>query len=366
MKRFSTKLFFLLIFLYSSPAVPHGMLMMPPVPTPPALVTKVEASVNKALRFTWGKAEAFKKLMQTWVTQPASDALHAAKKEVHKVKKVAQTPLNELAKAAPTTVAKAKGAAAGAMTTLITIAVCAVVGGELVTYVSELTVSVLTAQMLWNTGKEMHAAFLQAKQSGAGIMLAKSMKQLGAVIKKVKPHTAKIPEIRATTKMPKSWQKGKLNTKQLIAFLKKAASTGQRAIESGAKHAQIAHKHLKDKHPQAMAAVEGFAEGAKTTLTLSYLGGFVQIGPEVFPVCQGIKSAGNITGALSRLASNAIELRGSATAGSKAVALSNAGLEAAGLVLGWEGPYSTEEVQKIVFDLNSTMQELSKKIQSEK
>lgn len=335
MKRFSTKLFFLLIFLYSSPAVPHGMMMVPPVPTPPALVTKVEASVNKALRFTWGKAEAFKKLMQTWVTQPASDALHAAKKEVHKVKKVAQTPLNELAKAAPTTVAKAKGAAAGAMTTLITIAVCAVVGGELVTYVSELAVSVLTAQMLWNTGKEMHAAVLQAKQSGAGITLAKRMNQLGAIIKKVTPHHAK---------MPKIWQKGRMNTKRFSAIL----------------------KNLQDKHPQAMAAVEGFAEGAKTTLTLSYLGGFVQIGPEVFPICQGIKSAGNITGASSRLASNAIALRGSATAGSKAVALSNAGLEAAGLALRWEGPYSTEEVQKTLMGINSTMQELSKKIQSAK
>ena len=362
MKRFITRLFFLLIFLYSTPAVPYGMIRMPAVPTPPALVTKVEASVNKALRLTLGKADAFKKLMQTWVTQPASDALHAAKKEVHKVKKVAQTPLNELAKAAPTTVSKAKGAAAGSMTTLITIAVCAVVGGELVTYVSELTVSVLTAQMLWNTGKD----FLQAKHSGAGIMLAKRMNQLGAVIEKVKLHTAKMPGIRTTTKMPKSWQKVKMNTKQFIAFLEKAASTSQRAIESGANHAQSAHKHLKDKHPQAMAAVEGFAEGAKTTLTLSYLAGFVQIGPDVLPICQGIKSAGNIAGASSRLASNAIELRGGATAGGKASALSNAGQDAAGLVLGWEGPYSTEEVKKIVFYLNSTIQELSKKIQSEK
>ncbi|MGB0918992.1 MAG: hypothetical protein ACPGUZ_00500 [Holosporaceae bacterium] len=366
MKRFITKLFFLLIFLYSTPAVPHGAFGMPTVPTPPALVTKVEASVNQALRFTYGKAEAFKKLLKTWVQQPASDALNAAKKEARKVKEVAKTPISKLAKAAPTTVAKAKGAAAGAMTTLITIAVCAVVGGELVTYVSELTVSVLTAQMLWDTSKEMHATLLQAKKAGAGIQLAKRMNQLGAVIKKMVPHGAKMPEVRTTIKMPKSWQKGKMNAKQFIAFLKKAASTGQRAIESSAKHAQSAHKHLRDKHPQAMAAVEGFAEGANTTLTLSYLGGFVQIGPEVFPICQGIKSAGNITGASSRLASNAIELRGSATAGGKAVALSNAGIEAAGLVLGWEGPYSTTEVQKTVFDLNSTMQELSKKIQSAK
>lgn len=359
MKRFITKLFFLLVFLYSTPAVPHGMLMVPPVPTPPALVTKVEASVNKALRFTWGKAEAFKHLLKTWVTEPA-------KKEARKVKEVAQIPLSKLAKAAPTTVAKAKGAAAGAMTTLITIAVCAVVGGELVTYVSELTVSVLTAQMLWNTSKEMHATFLQAKKTGAGIQLAKRMNQLGAIIKKMAPHGAKMPEIRTTIKMPKSWQKGKITTNQFIAFLKKATSTGRRAIEAGAKHAHSAHKHLQDKHPQAMAAVEGFAEGAKTTLTLSYLGGFVQIGSEVFPICQGIKSVGNITGASSRLASNAIELRGSATAGGKTVALGNAGLEAAGLVLGWEGPYSTEEVQKTVLAFNGTMQELSKKIQSAK
>ena len=364
MKHFITKLLFLLIFLYSSPAVPHGMLMMPPVPTPPALVKTVKHEVHKALSDTWRKAEAFKRLLHTWVKQHASNALHAAKEEVRKVKKVAQTPLNELAKAAPTTVAKAKGAAAGAMTTLITIAVCAVVGGEVVTYVSELTVSVLTAQMLWNTGKEMHAAFLQAKQSGAGITLAKRMNQLAAVIKKVKPHTAKMPEIRTTIKMPKSWQKGKMNTKQFIAFLKKAASTGQRAIESGAKHAQSAHKHLQDKHPQAMAAVEGFAEGAKTTLTLSYLGGFVQIGPEVFPICQGIKSVANHAGAASRITDCALKISGDRAITEKGMSLISFGLEIP--ALGSQGPFTTTQLAEIATHANSTMQELSKKIQSAK
>ena len=205
----------------------------------------------------------------------------------------------------------------------------ALIGGKVVSFVQALTATTVAAKTISESSHDIQQAVSKAKEAWERDRRLKPLvEKVGMLCQKLPLQN---PRIQTTFNIPESLKKSGIKPKQIL-----------QAIENRG-------GQIKVRYPKTAHALAGSIEGVKQALIISYVAGFVQVGPTTLPLVQGAKYLVEKTGSGARLLSGTFSKDAASVA-----------MEAYGLKADWQGPYIFTEITNLLTGIQSTFDILAK------